>query len=98
MARLSEIRNDNASLLLEGRFIDNERFTCDNKEVSAHAFVTGDRLAVVLWNPTNASQRATVAAPHYTLQKATWQDPNISAVDYTLMPNDVAVLVFRKGK
>jgi hypothetical protein len=97
LARLAAIRNQHASILLEGRFVDNELFQCDNAAISAHAFAAGKRLAVVLWNPTGMPQRAEVAAPRYHLESVVWQDPEDSGPDHALLPNDVAVFVFREG-
>lgn len=96
LARLCGLRNTYPDLLLEGRFVDTEGFLCDNSHVPAHGFVAGDRLAVTLWNPTDVPQRARVVAPGYVLEKAEWQDPGWSGSDRTLLPGDVAVLVFRR--
>ncbi|MGD0744391.1 MAG: DUF6259 domain-containing protein [Verrucomicrobiota bacterium] len=94
MARLIELYNTHADLLLEGRFVDNEGFLCDNNRIAAHAFVAGNRMAVTLWNPTDVAQRARVAAAGYQLEAAKWQDPSWSGLDHSIMPGDVAVLIF----
>jgi hypothetical protein len=96
LARLCQLRNQHADLLLEGRFVDNEGFLCDNNALSAHGFVAHERLAVTLWNPTNAPQKARVAAPGYLLEEALWQNVGWSGPEHALMPNDVAVLIFKK--
>ncbi len=96
MKRLVELYMNNADLLLEGRFVDNEGFLCDNNQVSSHAFVAGDRMAVTLWNPTKVAQRARVVAEGYKLDKAEWQDPKLSGPDQWIMPGDVAVLVYHR--
>jgi hypothetical protein len=96
LARLCQLRNQHADLLLEGRFVDNEGFLCDNSALSAHGFLAAGRLAVALWNPTNTPQRAKVAAPGYILEAALWQNPGWSGPEHALMPNDVAVLIFKK--
>lgn len=96
LARLCQLRKAHPELLLEGRFVDNEGFMCDNSNVSAHAFLAGDRMAVVLWNSTEVPQKARVVAEGYTLESAEWQDPGWSGTDHSTMPSDVAVLVFRR--
>jgi len=96
LARLTELRNQHADLLLEGKFVDSEGFVCDNSRVTAHGFVAGNRLAVALWNPEETPQKAVVVAPGYKLKSALWQNPAWSGPDHTLMPGDVAVLIFSK--
>ena len=61
--RAVAIRNAHPELLLEGRFVDNEGFQSDNARVAAHAFVSGGRMAVTLWNPGDAAEKVTVTAP-----------------------------------
>ncbi len=96
MARLIELYSNHADLLLEGRFVDNEGFLCDNNRVSSHAFVAGNRMAVTLWNSTEVAQRARVVAAGYQLEAAKWQDPGWSGPDHWIMPGDVALLIFRR--
>lgn len=95
--RIVELYTTHASLLLEGRFVDNEGFLCDNDQVSSHAFLVGDRMAVTLWNPTQVAQRARVVAPGYQFEAAEWQDPSWSGPDHWIMPGDVALLIFRRA-
>jgi hypothetical protein len=96
LTRLSELRKQHADLLLEGRFVDDEGFFCDNSRVAAHGFLAGDRLAVAVWNPETVPQKATVIAPGYRRETVRWQNPKWAGPDRTLMPNDVAVFIFRK--
>jgi hypothetical protein len=95
LTRLTELRNAHASLLLEGKFVDSEGFVCDNSNVSAHAFVAGDRMAVTLWNGSGGPQKVTAVAPGYRLERAAWQNPAFTGPSHVLAPNDVAVLVFK---
>ena len=97
VGRLSELYKTYADLLLEGRFVDTEGFVCDNNQVSSHAFVAGNRMAVTLWNPTKVAQRARVAAAGHELEAARWQDSSWSGADHWIMPGDVALLVFRRA-
>lgn len=96
LGRLCQLRNQHSDLLLQGKFVDNEGFVSSNSKVAAHGFQAGDRLAVVLWNPETVPQKTSVVAPGYSLEKVLWQDPACSGPDHTLMPNDVAVHIFRK--
>jgi len=96
VSRLVELYKTHADLLLEGRFVDNEGFLCDNSRVTSHAFVAGNRMAVTLWNPSKVAQKASVVAAGYKLETASWQDPSWSGPDHWIMPGDVAVMVFRR--
>jgi hypothetical protein len=97
LSRLIDLYKTHADLLLEGRFVDTDGFLCDNGQVSSHAFVAGNRMAVTLWNPTNVAQRARVVAAGYQLEAAKWQDPSWSGPDHWIMPGDVAALIFRRS-
>ena len=97
LSRLTQLYKSHADLLLDGRFVDNEGFLCDNDQVSSHAFVAGNRMAVTLWNPTDVAQRARVLAAGYEFEVAEWQDPSWSGLDHSVMPGDVAVLIFRRA-
>ncbi|MGD0498492.1 MAG: DUF6259 domain-containing protein [Bryobacteraceae bacterium] len=94
-ARLISLYNTHADLLLEGRFVDTEGFRCDNSRVSAHAFVAANRMAVTLWNDTDAAQQVEVIPAGYQLEVAEWQDPSLSGPGQWIMPGDIAVLIFR---
>jgi hypothetical protein len=96
LARLGELRNSLADLLLEGRFVDGDGFISSNSLLSSHAFVAGDRMAVVLWNPGEVPQGARILAPGYSLEEVRWQDPAWTGPGHTLMPRDVAVFIFRR--
>jgi hypothetical protein len=97
LGRLCALYTRYADLLLEGRFVDDEGFVCDNNQVSTHAFVADDGLAVTVWNPSGLPQRFQIVAPGYVLEEAAWQDPSWSGPDHAVLPGDVAVQVFRKG-
>jgi len=96
LKRLVGLRNTYPDLLLDGRFADNERFLSDNSRVSAHSFIAGDRMAVTLWNPTDTAEKVNVIAPGYVLEKAEWQNPDWSGAGHSILPKDVAVLIFRR--
>ncbi len=97
LTRINELRNAHPELLLEGRFVDTENFLCDNSEVASHAFVSGNDLAVTVWNPTAIPQSIRIAAPGYALRSAEWQDPTWSGADHLLLPGDIAVHIFQRA-
>jgi hypothetical protein len=97
LKRMSEIRTEFADLLLTGRFVDNEGFLSNNSAVSTHAFINGDRMAVTLWNATEKPQKVDLMAPGYKLETMKWIDSAWTGTAHSLLPNDVAVAVFRRN-
>jgi hypothetical protein len=75
--------------------VSDEGFTSDNANVSAHAYVAGNRMAVTLWNPGDKAQKPRITAPGSRFESANWQDPQLAGTDHEIQPGDVAVLVFR---
>jgi hypothetical protein len=96
LTRLNQLRTQFADLLLEGTFVDNEGFTSNNDRISAHSYLTGNRMAVTLWNPGNVPEKPSIDAPGYALESAHWQNPAWTGLEHDIQPGDVAVLVFRK--
>jgi hypothetical protein len=96
LTRINAVRAAYPELLLEGRFVDNENFVCDNSRISSHAFVSGNRMAVTLWNPTSTPQRVRLMAPGYTLESAKWQDQDWAGTDHSILPGDIAVEIFQR--
>lgn len=96
LRRLCELRNQYADLLLEGRFVDCEGFYANNPRVAAHGFLSGNRLAVALWNPEPTHQRVEIVAPGYRLRAIEGLEPRAVAYDEPLGPNEVAVWIFEK--
>jgi Domain of unknown function (DUF6259) len=96
LSRINALRTAHPELLLEGRFVDTEDFLCDNNRVASHAFVSGNRMAVTLWNPTDVPQKVRVIAPNYTMESTEWEDPRWSGIDHAIMPGGIAVQIFRR--
>jgi len=98
LSRLNALRTTHRELLLEGRFVDTENFLCDNNRVTSHAFVSGNQMAVTLWNPTDVAQKVRVMAPNYALKSAEWEDASWSGTDHVVMPGDIAVELFERRR
>jgi hypothetical protein len=54
-------------------------------------------MAVTLWNSSETPQRAEVLAPGYVLEKAEWQNAGLKGTSRVILPNDIALLIFRRG-
>jgi hypothetical protein len=96
LKRLNQLRTEFADLLLEGRFVDNEGFTSENTNVSAYAYLAGNRMAITIWNSTSEPQKPQIVAKEYTLESVNWQDTEWKGTDHQILPGDVALFVFRK--
>jgi hypothetical protein len=96
MTRLNQLRTQFAELLLEGCFVDNEGFKTNNTNVSAYAYIAGNRMAITLWNSTKVPQKPVIVADGYTLESANWQNPGWQGTDHEILPGDVALFVFKK--
>ena len=60
LKRLNQLRSQYAELLLEGRFVDNEEFTNGNINLSAYSYMSGNRMAIILWNSTTEPQKPAI--------------------------------------
>ena len=54
-------------------------------------------MAVTLWNPGDTAEQVKVVVPGFVLEKAEWQDPGWSGPAHSIMPKDVALLIFRRS-
>lgn len=66
LALANQLRQTYAQLLLEGRYMDTLGFTCDNAQVEARAFVSGNRMAVVVTQSHLEQATVTIGVPDYT--------------------------------
>lgn len=96
LSRLCELYTAGDCLLMDGRFIDTEGFTCDNECVSTHAFLGEGRLAVTIWNPGDQQQYFRISVPGYVLEQALWQEPGMFGCEHAILPGDAALQIFRK--
>jgi hypothetical protein len=61
LTRINRIRQEHRKTLLEGRFVDEEGFSIDDREVRAKGYQGGNgSFAVTLWNPTKEEKQVTV--------------------------------------
>lgn len=94
---LTTWRTAHADLLLQGRFVDSEGVAVDNESIVAKAFVKGQRMGVVLWNPGMQPAKGCKAkVPGWRLTGAS--APSQAAVDplSPLEANSVRLLTFER--
>lgn len=96
LTRLNQLRTKYADLLLDGRFVDNEGFKSQKTNLFTYAYVSGDRMAVTIWNPANIPQKPGIIAQGYSLESCNWQDPALTGPAHEVQPGDIALFVFRK--
>ncbi len=96
LTRLNQLRTKYADLLLDGRFVDNEGFKSRNTNLFTYAYLSGNRMAITLWNPTSTPQKPQIEAQGYTIESANWQNPDLTGTDHEVQPGDVALFIYRK--
>jgi len=92
--KLCQIRSSYSDLLLEGTFVDVEGFKLGNGRLVAKGYKSGDKFAVLVWNPDQAEQPLQLEVPGYRLEKAVGTEGEASQVPATLGPNKVLALLY----
>lgn len=86
-------------ILGAGRFLDELPVRNGNRNVVAKAFQAGDRLAVTLWNDTDAEQPLSVEVPGHSLVETAFPDgTSVPRLPGTLASQGIALAVYGKGQ
>lgn len=99
LAKVNDIKEKYADLLLEGRFAYKDFFTCSNHRVEARCFENGKRLAVVATSEDALMQKAQLTVPGYSFVEASVLGEakvSRSGNRISLGPHGLAVLIFEK--
>lgn len=97
MKRVAEFQKKNAALLMTGRFIDNDGFTCSGSGIVAKGYRCGNLLGVVLWNTSDKPSAFKLAVPEAELVSAS--DPEQASVEpFTALPAQTLRLLIWKQK
>jgi hypothetical protein len=94
---LTTWRTAHAELLLQGRFVDSEGVVMDGEGIVAKAFVNGQRMGIVVWNPgTQPAMGFKVTVPGWRLTGAS--APSQATVDplSPLEANSVRLVAFER--
>tara|TARA_Y100001933_G_scaffold262036_1_gene318180 strand:- start:13077 stop:15125 length:2049 start_codon:yes stop_codon:yes gene_type:complete len=95
------LRDQYAEFLLEGRYVDTQGFACDNDQVEARAFVSSDRMAVLVTQSHLDQIDVTINVPGYTFMEhgglGEWNSQKAGKnIQLTLPRHALAVLVYKK--
>ena len=102
LAQVNAIKDKYKDCLLMGRYNDKLGFSCSNGSLDARAFVSGDKMAVVVANQqmnTTKKQRTRIEVPGYSFVEASATGTgkiNRKGSRVTLGRYDLAVLIFQK--
>jgi len=70
MHQVAALRKQHGDLLLRGRFIDVDGVTVEGDRIVVKAFQSGDRIGVILWNPTDEPRSARVMVADHAFSAA----------------------------
>ena len=99
LAKANAIKGKYADLLLMGTFKDCDGFECSDPDISANAFVNGDKMAIVATNVTKKVVSAAFKVPGYKYaESSVLGNAKVSAdgKTVTLGQYDLVVMVFGK--
>ena len=98
LAKVNAIRHEFPELLLRGRFLADEGFTCSHPEVVARAFAAGDSLAIVSTYTGIGVAHASLRVPGYRFITArTIGDARVRRGSLRFGQNGLAVSVYRRS-
>ncbi len=96
LTRLNQLRTKYADLLLDGRFVDNEGFKSQNTNLFTYAYLSGERMAITIWNSTDVPRKTVIKAQGYSLESCNWQNPALTGTEHEVQPGDIALFLYRK--
>ena len=97
LAKVNALRSEFPELLLEGRFLADEGFTCSNPAVTARAFAAGDSLAIVSTYTGKGTVYASLRVPGYRFVTARTIGPaRVRRGSLRFGENGLAVSVYKK--
>ena len=97
LAQINAIRHAYPDLLLRGRFVHTDGFTCSNPDIVARGFASGSRLAVVATSLREGTRTGRIDVPGYRfVESRTIGQARVRGGRISLGQHDLAVLVFEK--
>jgi hypothetical protein len=97
MRQVADFRRQHGDLLLRGRFVDVDGVVVEGDGIVGKAFQSDDRTGVILWNPTDQPQIASVAIAGHTFSVA--YAPGVSGTvqcDTPIEPESIRLLIWNR--
>ncbi|MBQ0080005.1 MAG: hypothetical protein KBS95_00440 [Alistipes sp.] len=99
LRKANAIKTKYANLLLAGTYNDSFGFKLCSSTLSAHSFICGNRMAIVITNFENGIDKGTLDVPGYTfVEYSALGTPVVGAggQNVALATNDLVVMIFEK--
>ncbi|HBL76835.1 MAG: hypothetical protein A2W90_23005 [Bacteroidetes bacterium GWF2_42_66] len=92
-----DFQRENFDLLWKGKFVDEKGFTIQAcTTIVAKAFVSGNRMGIVVWNTGSQDEQFTLKVPGYTFEYAT-EPGKINVNPYDKLPAEhIRLLIWKK--
>jgi hypothetical protein len=94
--QVTEFMRANAGLFWRGRFVDDEGFTLNGRNLLARGYAQGDRLGVVVWNPADTPATFSLAVPGARLIGASEPERETVEPFGPLPAQSIRLLVWKK--
>ncbi len=97
MRQVIDFQRDHADLLWQGKYVDEQGFSLKaHTDVVAKAFVSGNRIGIVVWNTGKQEQEFSLEVPGYTFDHAT--EPGLENVNPNekLKAEHIRLLIWKK--
>lgn len=97
MRQVIDFQRDHADLLWQGKFVDAQGFSLQAAAgVMAKAFVSGNRIGIVVWNTGAQEQEFLLEVPGYTFDHATEPGRGHVSVNEKLKAEHIRLLIWKK--
>ena len=96
LKQLIDFERRHADVLWHGRFVDNQGFDFKGDGLMAKGYAAGDKLGVVVWNPSDKPATFSLAVPQARLVSATEPERDPVGPSGPLAPQSIRLLLWQK--
>ena len=97
LAKINGLRHAWPELLLEGRYTATDGFTCSNPALTARSYTSGNRMAIVVTNTGEKTQKGKIAVPGYRfVEGKNLEGGQLSSSSVKLGQYELNVLIYEK--